>query len=64
MCRVHPKPPKVNLSTTLHGPAYTGEKLPIYITLENGEQETVTLEIQFDFPDIESEKGILTNHQY
>ena len=62
MCRVHPKPPKVSLSTTLHGPAYTGEKLPIYIALENGEQETVTLGIQFDFPDIEGEKGIVLKH--
>jgi hypothetical protein len=58
--RVHPKPPKVSLSTTLHGPAYTGEKLPIFITVENGEQETVTLGIKFDSPEIEGQKGILT----
>jgi hypothetical protein len=57
MCSVHPKPPKVTLSTTLHGPAYTGEKLPILITLENGEEETVTLGIQFDSPEIEGEGG-------
>jgi hypothetical protein len=40
----------VVFSTTLHGPAYTGEILPILITLENGETEPVSLEIQFTFP--------------
>ena len=48
--RVHPKPPKVVFSTTLHGPAYTGEILPISITLENGESEPVSLEIQYTLP--------------
>jgi hypothetical protein len=55
--RVHPKPPKVNLSTNLHGPAYIGEKLPILITLENGEDEVVSLEIQFEALNSEAEKG-------
>jgi hypothetical protein len=47
MYRVHPKPPKVSLITNLHGPAYIGEKLPIQITLENGEDDVVILEIQY-----------------
>jgi hypothetical protein len=45
---VHPKPPKVGLVTSLHGPAYTGEKLPITLTLENGEIEPVYLQIQYE----------------
>lgn len=55
--RVHPKPPKVNLSTSLHGPAYIGEKLPILITLENGEDEPVTLEIQHEALNSVGENG-------
>jgi hypothetical protein len=54
---VHPKRPKVNLSTNLHGPAYIGEKLPILITLENGEDEAVSLEIQFEGLSVVGEKG-------
>jgi Gryzun, putative trafficking through Golgi len=50
---VFPKPPKVNLSTSLHGPAYTGEKLPILITLENSETEVVALKIQYEVSESE-----------
>lgn len=57
MLRVHPKPPKVSLMTNLHGPAYIGERLPIQITLENGEDEAVTLEIQYQPYENESEEG-------
>ena len=52
---VHPKPPKVGLITNLHGPAFTGEKLPIILTLDNGESESVSLEIQYEPLDHDSE---------
>jgi hypothetical protein len=54
---VHPKPPKVGLHTSLRGPAYIGERLPIVIGMENREDETVTLEIQYGIPDPEQEGG-------
>jgi Gryzun, putative trafficking through Golgi len=56
---VHPKPPKVGLHTNLRGPAYTGERLPIIIGMENGEDEIVTLEIQYGIPDPDQEGGIV-----
>lgn len=56
---MYPKPPKVGLSTSLHGPAYTGENLPVIITLENGETETVALHIQFEIPELENEDQLL-----
>ena len=56
---MYPKPPKVGLSTSLHGPAYTGETLPIVITLENGEMEAVALHIQFEIPELENEDQLL-----
>ena len=59
MSRVLPKPPKVAISTTLHGPAYIGERLPLIITLENGEDETVTLEIQHETPEIDGSPRML-----
>jgi hypothetical protein len=48
---VHPKPPKVSLTTSIRGAAYIGENLPIVISMNNGEDEEVTLKIQYDIPD-------------
>jgi hypothetical protein len=56
--RVLPKPPKVNISTNLQGPAYIGEKLPILITLENGEDDTVNLEIEYNSSDVDERRDI------
>ena len=60
--RVLPKPPKVSISTTLHGPAYTRERLPIVITLENGEDETVALEIQYEPANVEDNQRMSSFH--
>jgi hypothetical protein len=50
----------VSLSTNLHGPAYIGEKLPILITLENGEDEAVEIQIEFDALNSTGDKGIVS----
>jgi hypothetical protein len=34
-----------------------GEKLPILITLENGEDETVMIEIRYESPEAASQEG-------
>lgn len=56
---MHPKPPKVGIFADLHGPAYTGEKLPIVIKLENGEDETVNLQLHYTSSEV-TEGGILS----
>ena len=36
-----------------------GEKLPILITLENGEDETVMIEIRYESPEAASQEGTI-----
>jgi hypothetical protein len=65
---VHPKPPKVKIHSTLGGPAFLGERLPIHIHVQNAEDESVSLTITYNCVDshgnegIRLEESLLTQH--